>query len=237
MQQAADPDAAFERQFVHDVYEEIAPHFSQTRYKPWPVIEKFITNLHRNTVVADIGCGNGKYQAVEQADGGRFFIGSDRSRELISIAAKKHPEADNLIADGLCLPYRDNCIDNAICVAVIHHFSTFERRVLAVREMLRVITIGGRVLIYVWALEQLDNSKRKSLTDDNTQDVMVPWQFKAVGSSAPSVEHKRYYHFFKKGELEDTIMQCQNEFKLRIAECGYDNSNWYAVVEKLETYK
>lgn len=33
---------AFEEQHVHSVYNEIASHFSMTRYKPWPVIKEFI---------------------------------------------------------------------------------------------------------------------------------------------------------------------------------------------------
>ena len=32
----------FENQHVHQVYEEIAHHFSSTRYKAWPVVEEFI---------------------------------------------------------------------------------------------------------------------------------------------------------------------------------------------------
>ncbi len=32
----------FEKQHVHKVYEEIAQHFSSTRYKAWPVVEEFI---------------------------------------------------------------------------------------------------------------------------------------------------------------------------------------------------
>ena len=28
-----------EKEHVYDVYEKIAPHFSNTRYKPWPRVE------------------------------------------------------------------------------------------------------------------------------------------------------------------------------------------------------
>ena len=28
-----------EKKYVYDIYEKIAPHFSSTRYKPWPKIE------------------------------------------------------------------------------------------------------------------------------------------------------------------------------------------------------
>jgi len=31
-----------EKQHVYEVYEKIAPHFSNTRYKPWPKIAKFL---------------------------------------------------------------------------------------------------------------------------------------------------------------------------------------------------
>ena len=31
-----------EKKYVYDVYDKIAPHFSSTRYKPWPMIVKFL---------------------------------------------------------------------------------------------------------------------------------------------------------------------------------------------------
>jgi ubiquinone/menaquinone biosynthesis C-methylase UbiE len=39
-------------------------------------------------------------------------------------------------------------------VAVIHHVATVERRVRALRELARVLRVGGRVMISVWAMEQ-----------------------------------------------------------------------------------
>lgn len=31
-----------EKKYVYEIYEKIAPHFSHTRYKPWPKIESFL---------------------------------------------------------------------------------------------------------------------------------------------------------------------------------------------------
>lgn len=31
-----------EKKHVYEVYEKIAPHFSNTRYKPWPKIKKYL---------------------------------------------------------------------------------------------------------------------------------------------------------------------------------------------------
>lgn len=53
-----------EKQHVYEVYEKIAPHFSNTRYKPWPNVVKFLNELPDCSIVADVGCGNGKYLGV-----------------------------------------------------------------------------------------------------------------------------------------------------------------------------
>ena len=49
---------------------------------------------------------------------------------------------------------RNNILDFAISIAVVHHFSTPERRRKAINEILRTVKEGGEVMIYVWALEQ-----------------------------------------------------------------------------------
>ena len=69
----SDPDI-FEQEFVTNVYNDIAPHFSLTRYKPWPFIDKFLKSKPLGTLIADVGCGNGKYMDVNKAC---MMIGSD----------------------------------------------------------------------------------------------------------------------------------------------------------------
>lgn len=49
-----------EREFVHAFYDTVADHFSSTRYKPWPLVERFLLDLPPHALIADIGCGNGK---------------------------------------------------------------------------------------------------------------------------------------------------------------------------------
>jgi ubiquinone/menaquinone biosynthesis C-methylase UbiE len=64
------------------------------------------------------------------------------------------------LCDNLVLPYRDSCFDAVISIAVIHHFASEKRRQMAVQELTRVLSIGGQLLIYVWAMEQ----KRKTVS-------------------------------------------------------------------------
>ncbi|KAJ3021411.1 UNVERIFIED_CONTAM: tRNA methyltransferase, has a role in tRNA modification [Siphonaria sp. JEL0065] len=155
-----------ERTHVQSVYEAIAPHFSATRYKPWPVVESFLKELPTGSIGADVGCGNGKYLGVNKE---LYTIGSDMAVNFASIVNERGFEA--MVCDNLSLPYRPSSFDFVVSIAVIHHFSSFERRVAAVKELIRILKPGGKVLIFVWALEQEDGSKRRF----EKQDVFVPW--------------------------------------------------------------
>lgn len=75
-----------ERKYVYEIYEKIAPHFSSTRYKPWPKIEQFLKSLEPGSLVADVGCGNGKYLGANQEV---TMIGTDRSENLLKICKEK----------------------------------------------------------------------------------------------------------------------------------------------------
>lgn len=52
--------------------------------------------------------------------------------------------ADAVTADSLFLPFREASADFVICIAVIHHLSTRERRVDAIRQLLRCVRRGER---------------------------------------------------------------------------------------------
>lgn len=51
----------YEREHVHEIYESIASHFSQTRYKPWPIVAEFLARQPVGSIGLDLGSGNGKY--------------------------------------------------------------------------------------------------------------------------------------------------------------------------------
>ncbi|KAJ8524594.1 hypothetical protein ON010_g16523 [Phytophthora cinnamomi] len=73
-----------EREHVHKVYDLIAPHFSHTRHHPWPQVTQFLEQLEPDALVADVGCGNGKYLRVNPS---LYMIGADRSIPLMQTAS------------------------------------------------------------------------------------------------------------------------------------------------------
>ncbi|XP_022244110.1 uncharacterized protein LOC106461431 isoform X2 [Limulus polyphemus] len=162
---------ALEKAYVHDVYDQIAPHFRNSRYRAWPHVKHFLLDLEPGSLVADVGCGNGKYLDINSEV---YKVGGDRCSSMIQTAGKKGQEA--LICDNHQLPFRDESFDAAISIAVIHHFATTERRVRALQELARILRIGGKVMITVWAMEQ-NNRKFDS------QDVLVPWHQPVTSSS------------------------------------------------------
>ncbi|XP_013420002.2 alkylated DNA repair protein alkB homolog 8 [Lingula anatina] len=141
--------AQLENKHVHEVYEEIAGHFSGTRHTPWPRVVEFLTSLPDGALLADIGCGNGKYLGINK---NIFSIGCDRSFNLVKICEERGHEV--FVCDALSVPLRDGVVDACISIAVVHHMSTQERRQHAIQEVLRVLHPGGKALFYVWALEQ-----------------------------------------------------------------------------------
>jgi tRNA (uracil-5-)-methyltransferase TRM9 len=217
----------YEAQHVHEVYEQIASHFSSTRYKPWPIVESFLQSRNPGAVGLDIGCGNGKYLAVNQ---NVFIIGCDRSSNLVKIAAKHQPHSA-VVADTLALPHEAGRFDFAISIAVVHHFSTPERRREAINAILAILKEGGRALIYVWALEQ--KNSRRGWDEGHEQDILVPWVMK-TGKKNPSEDgsaektFQRYYHLYRSGELEEDIVGVGGE----IIESGYEKDNWWAICRR-----
>jgi ubiquinone/menaquinone biosynthesis C-methylase UbiE len=76
------------------------------------------------------------------------------------------------LCDNLELPFRDESFDAVLSLSVIHHFATVERRIKAIRELARILKVGGRIVISVWAFEQ----KSRRFDGNSSQDVLIPWQ-------------------------------------------------------------
>ncbi|XP_069747747.1 probable tRNA methyltransferase 9B [Narcine bancroftii] len=165
-----------EKDYVHSVYEKIAPYFNDTRYKAWPRVRQFLLEQESGSLIADIGCGNGKYLCINNQV---YKIGCDYCLPLVESAREQSYEA--MVCDSLHLPYRNQCFDAILSIAVIHHFSTKERRIQAIKEMARILKVNGKIMIYVWAMEQ----KRRKF---EKQDIFIPWN--SASSPAQSSESK-----------------------------------------------
>lgn len=252
--------AKLEVENVHNVYNEIGNHFSETRHSPWPNVENFINQLTDNSIMLDVGCGNGKYLGINEKI---VKLGCDRSEALLQVCNERKFQV--FLCDCLNLPMTDDSIDACISIAVIHHLATKERRLRAIKQMMRVLKVKGQALIYVWAKDQQKENKKSSYllqhhkkdkelnseeiatlsinnskvelpihtnrTQFNHTNVLVPWKLKQ--KEIPEGEQKiflRYYHVFEDGELENLCRECEN---VEIIKSYYDQGNHCVILKKI----
>lgn len=226
--------------------------------------------------MVDVGCGNGKYlrtnENIFKVRNERIYaisyrykiflpssisflqIGCDRSSKLAKICRERHFQV--LLSDCLHLPYKDDSVDSAISIAVIHHLSTRERRKRAISEMVRILRPYGKCLIYVWAKDQNRNSKLSNYLKYNTnkknenendecivqridQNLLLPihrnrTEFTHSDMLVPWKKRSgdnffRYYHLFEEKELSEL---CSEIPLVSIKNTYYDQGNWCIILEK-----
>ncbi len=271
-----------ERDHVHKVYDAIATQWHHTRGKRgvlWPSATQFVQNLSEGSMVADVGCGDGKYfPAIWEA--GSYVIGTDISLPLLQTSVLASAEQETVpesrrvsesrrglqkrpavaVADCMSVPLRTNSCDAAICIAVMHHLSTVDRRIRCLEELSRIVKPNGRIHVQAWAMEQASNSKRRFAATD----VFVPFnaQPKYLDKVSDSKENpreasksvaeryseayekadfderkglvvfQRYCHMYREGEMDELVQQVSS---LRLVESGYESGNHYVIVEVLES--
>lgn len=190
-----------------EFYEKNSKLFSSTRYNIWNSVKEF-NKIIEKSYILDAGCGNGKN--IEYLN--KFnhnSIGIDTSTNLLKICKIKNLNVIN--SNILNLPFKDNTFDNIICIAVIHHLKTNEDRIIAIKELIRVLKKKGKLLITVWALEQENDSKRK---------------FKLGDNNVKFNNENRYYHIFNEETFYD-LTKDFNVFKLY-----WEKSNWNVILYK-----
>lgn len=202
--------AAPSKAAVRATYERIAEPFAASRAEPWPEVLTFTTSLDQDALVADVGCGNGRHTRALAAAGHRV-VAVDFARNLLVIGrrgSRGRLWGQKILwvqGDAATLPLRDDSMDAALCVAVLHHLPSVEERVRGLRELGRVLRPRGRVFLSVWALDQPRFRKaveaRRHLPPDAQGDVEVPW------TMPDGVVIPRYYHLFQEGELEELIIE------------------------------
>ncbi|PIO73928.1 methyltransferase domain protein [Teladorsagia circumcincta] len=127
-------------------------------------------------------------------------IGCDMSQMLCEIAGAKGCMV--VRADGLSLPFREGA-DAVLSIAVLHHMALLSRRQKLIREILRVLKVGGKACITVWSMDQSNSeySKMRDNKDSNInthhsdrllihdgkefiqQDMLVPWRIDGTGET------------------------------------------------------
>ena len=140
-------------QFVGSVPENYERYLVPSIFGPWAedLVER--AALRPGERVLDIACGTGVVArtAARKLGGGGSVIGLDLSAPMLA-AARAAAAAEDLAvewreASAVKLPLADAAFDVAFCQQGLQFFPD---RVRALREMHRVLTPGGRLVLSVW---------------------------------------------------------------------------------------
>lgn len=217
-----------------ETFDEIAPHFDITRYKPWPESKRFISTLSKNSNVLDLGCGNGR-NSISLAKEGMNVIGLDFSLGLLKIAKNKMEwkEVLNHVyliqGDIASLPLQDDIVDAVLYIATLHHLPTSNERLQSLKEVARCLKSKGKALVSAWAQEQekfedeLKTSKGEIEEGFEYGDIFLPWKMK------DGRVFQRYYHLFSKDEFQDLI----EKSGLEVVRIFFSSDNHYAELRKI----
>ena len=204
---------SIEKIFVQDVYDRIADDFSDTRYRTWTCVEDFLDKIPDDSTVADIGCGNGKAMLYRK---NLIWSGCDFSKNLVKICVNRGLNA--VPGDVMDIPFNDSTYDYTLCIAVLHHLSTHEKRIKAVEELVRITKPGGEIFILCWAIDQPPDSRRKFTEQENYVNFCDKYK-KVLG--------KRYYYVFQNNELEDLLPD-----NVTIVKSFYEMGNYGVIIRK-----
>ncbi len=178
----------FETTQVKNIYEQIAKQFSDKRFQQWDWIERFIKLFLHNSILLDIGCGNGR----NMKNNNYKFYGVDNCEQFVKIC--KDQQLNVQLSDMTKLPFENKSFDGIISIASFHHLSTIERRIECLKEMKRVLKPDGRILLSVWSINQTHNNKlnNKFKYGDN----IIPWK-----NNKGDIIGNRYYYIFNLQEI------------------------------------
>ena len=200
----------YEKTNVKDIYELIAHHFKVTRVFTWSWIDTFVHSINKNSLIYDIGCGNGRNMGYKDYN----FIGIDNCENFINICREKKYKV--ILSNMMNIELPDNSGDAIISIASFHHLSTHENRIKALQEMKRLIKPNGEILISVWSINQPDKTKVKF---DKYGDTIVKWNKK----------YDRYYYIFQ----IDEILQLFKLANLHVIQHKYDCGNEIFILTKI----
>lgn len=195
----------FEDLYVKKFYSNNSKRFNDTRVHMWPYIKTFFESCKSDEILIDVGCGNGKNLKGSPC----INYGCDNCPEFVDICVKNNHNV--ILSDILDIKFESNFANIVLCIAVIHHISSLERRILAVQECFRLLQIGGRMLFSVW--------KKNEQNSDN----LVSWN---------KGDDKRFIHFFEIEELNTLFLTALGD-KCKIDHIVEDKDNLFLLCHKI----
>jgi SAM-dependent methyltransferase len=169
--------------------------------------------------VLDAGCGNGR-NILAAVHAGHPAAGFDICPEFITICRDKGLDVS---IKNIETPIETK-YDAILCIAVLHHLQTHERRLLALKQLYETLHHGGSMLLTLWSYETYTAKyPREFCIGDN----YVPWK-----SQHTDVVNDRYYYIYDRTHLDMFITSFQTMYPEAFIDISWEEQNWNIYVHK-----
>ena len=137
----------FAEQWKH--YDERRAEYRQ-QFLDW--ISPVTADFFKGKVVLDGGCGKGRHLLASSDFEPEMIIGVDlgEAAYVAKAATRDNPAVEVVRGDMLCLPFKDEVIDYAFSVGVLHHLPDPQG---GFKELTRTVKSDGHVSAWVYGLE------------------------------------------------------------------------------------
>ncbi len=141
-------------------YEEL---FVPSLFAPWTGPMADAACLGPGNRVLDVACGTGALtrMVAERVKPGGSVVGLDLNTGMLSVAAKRSPEIQWQQGSADALPFQAGVFDAVVCQFGLMFFPDPQA---AIREMLRVLAPGGRLVVAVW--DAIEHSPAFAVVDE-----------------------------------------------------------------------
>lgn len=225
-----------EKKNIEQTWDQIAESFDITRKKPWKQCLDFIDQLDTSSIVADLGCGNGRH-LFPLAVKCQCAIGVDISRKFLTIIQKKIQEQQRknillLHANLAHLPLKEQSIDAFLYIASLHNIKQRQERLLSLTEAWKILKPTGKGLISVWSRWQEKYRwhffKQMFFRTGELGDIDISWRQR-------NLNVLRFYHLYSKKEFERDLLEAgfiiERLSSVRI-HSQKSPDNYFAIVKK-----
>ena len=188
-------------------YNRISPLWSTKRSFLPSDMKEIAENISDGDTILDLGCGNGIfYEAVQGMK--ISYLGADPAKQLIEIAKIRFPDASFKTIASDKLPFNDQSFDKVVCLSVLHHIPTDKYRIQLLKETLRVLKVGGKLIITVWNIsDQMiswfqENKDQLKINNIDSEDIYYPFK-----NEQGKTQVLRYLHCFDEEKLSRTLSE------------------------------
>jgi len=206
------------------VWDSIAKPWKTYVVKKIPIVEEFLKD--KSGLIIDLGCGTGRNMIPNEKI---TYYGVDFSKGQLEQAKKyikKNKVNCKLFESKLNkLPeeFKNNTFDYGLFMASLHCIESEEERILALKELYRVLKPNSQALISVWNSEDKRFSHIK-----NKGDIYMSWK-------ENNIPHMRHYYLYKKEEIINLLKSAGFKI-LKLYEARekdrFSKKNWIIKVQK-----